>query len=161
MKYALYLGCTVQSEQFGFEASVREIMPKLGVELVDMNNTSCCGFPALSSVSKTAWLYLTARNLAVAEEMGMPVLPLCNGCHLSFIEAKHYLAEDSVLKAKVDNRLAKENLSYSGDVEIVHLLEVLHDKIGLKKIHESVTKPLEGIKIADRKSTRLNSSHYS
>ena len=148
MKYALYLGCTVQSEQFGFEASVREIMPKLGVELHDMNNTSCCGFPALSSVSKTAWLYLTARNLAVAEEMGMPVLPLCNGCHLSFIEAKHYLAEDPKLRAEVDKRLAKENLTYTGDVEIVHLLELLHDKVGVKKINEAVTKPLNGIKIA-------------
>ncbi len=148
MKYALYLGCTVQTEQYALEASVREIMPKLGIELSDMSNTSCCGFPAFSSISQEAWIYLTARNLAVAEHMGYPVLPLCNGCHLSFIETKHYLAEDEVLKNKIDEKLAKEDLSYTGDVEIVHLLELLHNVIGSEKIRASVSNPLEDLSIA-------------
>jgi heterodisulfide reductase subunit B len=51
MKYALYLGCTVQTEQYGYEVSVRATMPRLGVELVDMAGTSCCGFPPFSSVN--------------------------------------------------------------------------------------------------------------
>ena len=148
MRYALYLGCTIQSEQFGYEASVRETLPRLGVELADMEGVSCCGFPALNSVSKLGWHYLSARNLAIAENMGLAVLPLCNGCHLSFVETKHALEHDPELKNVINMNLEKEGLSYKGDIRVVHLLETLHDMVGTRKISEEVVKPLEGIKIA-------------
>jgi len=148
MKYALYPGCTIQSDQFGYEASVRETLPKLGVELVDMKGASCCGFPALSSVSKMGWHYLSARNLAIAEEMGLDLLPLCNGCHLSFIETMHFLEEDPELSNIINGNLEKEGLRYEGKVKVVHLLEVLHDKVGADKISSQVVKPLKGLKMA-------------
>ncbi|MCW3988492.1 MAG: CoB--CoM heterodisulfide reductase iron-sulfur subunit B family protein [Candidatus Bathyarchaeota archaeon] len=148
MKYALYLGCTIQSDQYGFEASVRETLPKLDVELVDMEDTSCCGFPALSSVSVTGWHYLSARNLAITEKMGLDVLPLCNGCHLSFIETIHALEEDPRLKEIVNRNLEKEGLRYEGTAKVVHLIEVLHDAVGKEGISEKVKKRLEGVKLA-------------
>ncbi|MFH2111803.1 MAG: CoB--CoM heterodisulfide reductase iron-sulfur subunit B family protein [Candidatus Bathyarchaeota archaeon] len=148
MKYALYPGCTIQSDQFGYEASVRETLPKLGVELVDMKGASCCGFPALSSVSKMGWHYLSARNLAIAEEMGLDMLPLCNGCHLSFIETMHFLEEDPELSNIINGNLETEGLRYEGKVKVVHLLEVLHDKVGADKISSKVVKPLGGLKLA-------------
>jgi len=148
MKYALYPGCTIQSDQFGYEASVRETLPRLGVELVDMKGASCCGFPALSSVSKMGWHYLSARNLAIAEDMGLDLLPLCNGCHLSFIETMHFLKEDPELRNLINGNLEKEGLRYEGKVKVVHLLEVLHDKVGTDKISSLVVKPLEGLKMA-------------
>ncbi len=148
MKYALYLGCTVQSDQYGFEASVRETLPKLGVELVDMDDASCCGFPALSSVSVTGWHYLSARNLAIAEKMGLDVLPLCNGCHLSFVETIHALKEDPGLKEIVNLNLEKEGLQYGGTAKVVHLIEVLHDAVGEEGISEKVKRRLEGVKLA-------------
>lgn len=148
MRYALYLGCTIQSEQYGYEVSVRETLPKLGVDLVDMKGASCCGFPALNSVSKLGWHYLSARNLAIAEDMGLPLLPLCNGCHLSFIETMHFLEEDSELKNIVNMNLEKEGLHYEGNARVVHILEVLHDEIGTQKISENVVKPIGGVKLA-------------
>jgi len=148
MKYALYPGCTIQSDQFGYEASVRETLPRLGVELVDMKGASCCGFPALSSVSKMGWHYLSARNLAIAEDMGLNLLPLCNGCHLSFIETMHFLKEDPELRNLINGNLEKEGLRYEGKVKVVHLLEVLHDKVGTDKISSLVMKPLGGLKLA-------------
>lgn len=148
MRYALYLGCTIQSEQYGYEVSVRETLPRLGIELEDMEGVSCCGSPALNSVSKLGWHYLSARNLAIAENMGLDVLPLCNGCHLSFIETKHFLEKDPELKNIINMNLEKEGLNYRGDIRIVHLLEALHDEIGTQKISEKVVKPLEGIKLA-------------
>ena len=148
MKYTLYLGCTVQSEQFGFEASVRETLPQLGVELEDMKGSSCCGFPALSSVSKVGWHYLSARNLAIAEKMCNDFLPLCNGCHLSFVETMHYLEADPELKNLINTHLEKEGLRYEGKVKVVHLLEVLHDRVGAKKINGGLVKPLKGLKFA-------------
>jgi heterodisulfide reductase subunit B len=148
LKYTLYLGCTIQSEQFGFEASVRETLPRLGIELEDMKGASCCGFPALSSISKVGWHYLSARNLAIAEEMGNDFLPLCNGCHLSFVETMHYLEADPELKNLINTHLEEEGLRYEGKVKVVHLLEVLHDRVGVKKISGELVKPLKGLKLA-------------
>jgi heterodisulfide reductase subunit B len=148
MKYALYLGCTVQTEQYGYEASVRATMPRLGVELVDMTGASCCGFPPFSSVNELAWLYSSARNMAIAEEMNLPLFALCNGCHLSFAETKQRLANSPELKAKVNEKLAGEGLRYEGKVELVHIFELLHDVIGKDKITTALSNPLKGLKFA-------------
>jgi heterodisulfide reductase subunit B len=148
LRYALYLGCTIQSDQFGYEASVRETLPRLGVELEDMEGVSCCGFPALNSVSKLGWHYLSARNLAIAEDMGLALLPLCNGCHLSFVETMDALEKDPELMNVINTDLEREGLSYRGEARVVHILEVLHDEVGAQKISEKVVKPLEGVKMA-------------
>jgi heterodisulfide reductase subunit B len=148
LKYALYLGCTIQSEQFGYEASVREVLPRLGVELEEMRGVSCCGFPAFSSVSPAAWFYLSARNLAIAGGLGLDIFPLCNGCSLSFVETKHNLEMNPQFKKYVEENLRKEGLEYNDDVKVVHILEVLHDVIGTEKIRASVKKPISGLKFA-------------
>ena len=148
MKYALYLGCTIQTEQFGYEASVRDVLPRISVELVDMKGASCCGFPAFSSVSTLGWLYLSARNLAIAENLGLDILPLCNGCHLSFIETKHDLRENPEIKDFINESLRKEGLEYTGDIGVIHIIELLHDVIGIEKVSTSVERPLKGVKLA-------------
>jgi heterodisulfide reductase subunit B len=148
MKYALYLGCTVQSEQYGYEASVRSTMPVLGVELIDIQGASCCGFPPFSSVNELAWLYSSARNMAIAEGMGLPMFALCNGCNLSFVETKYKLEQAPSLKTKINEKLAKEGLRYEGKAELVHVFELLHDRIGEKKITGAVMKPLKGLRFA-------------
>ncbi len=148
MRYALYPGCTVQAEQFGYEASVRASLPRLGVELVDMEGTSCCGFPVFSSISRVAWVYLSARNLAIAEEMGLDLLPLCNGCHLSFAETQHNLERDPDLRALIEGKLEEEGLTYRGTARVTHVLELLHDVIGAEKIRGAVRRPLGGVRLA-------------
>jgi len=148
LRYALYIGCTIQAEQFGYEASVRETLPRLGVELVDMEGASCCGFPAFRSKSILGWLYLSARNLAIAEGLGLDVLPLCNGCHLSFIETKFTLEKDATLKGFINENLEREGLKYTGNVDVIHIIELLHDIIGVKKIGAAIERPLKGVQLA-------------
>jgi heterodisulfide reductase subunit B len=144
---ALFLGCTIQTEQYGFELSARETLPRLGVDLVDIDGFSCCGYP-LKSLNERSWIYLTARNLALASERGLNVLALCNGCHLSMCEVKHLLDTDKELREEVNGYLAIEGLEYKGGFEIKHLIEVLQKDIGVDRIKDAVKKPLEGIKLA-------------
>jgi len=148
LKYAFFPGCTVQAEQFGYEASVREVLPRMGVELVDMGGSSCCGFPAFSSVYPSAWYYLSARNMAIAEGLGLDLFPLCNGCHLSFVETKHHLEINPEFKDSINEDLRKEGLTYTGDVKIIHVLEILHDVIGVDRIGANVIRPIKGLKFA-------------
>ena len=62
MKFAFYPGCIVQTEQYGYEISARKVFTKLGIQLIDIEGFSCCGYP-LKNVSVPAWLYLSVRKL--------------------------------------------------------------------------------------------------
>jgi len=146
MRVAFFPGCTAQADQIGYEASVRAVMPRLGVELAEMEGAACCGYPPYSSVSEAAWFYSSARDMAIAEAMGLPLFTLCNGCHLSFTETKHALEKDAALKAKINAKLASEGLHYEGKAELLHVFELLHDGVGKERIAAAVTKPLTGFK---------------
>ena len=146
-KYALYLGCTIQTEQYSFEMSARETLPRLGVDLVDLDGFSCCGYP-LRSLNERSWVHLTARNLAIANEQGLDVLALCNGCHLSMSEVKHLLDDDPELREEVNKNLAIEGLKYTGESVVRHLLDVLQKDVGVDEIKGLVKVPLDGFKFA-------------
>lgn len=148
MKYALFPGCTVQTEQYGYELSAREVLPRFGVELVDLKGAGCCGFLSSRVSSPLTAKYLTARNLALAEKLGLDILPLCNSCHLSFSEVKRHLERDEELRKVINSTLAIEGLEYSGESEVYHIIEVLHDQVGVDKIADAVNRPLKNLKLA-------------
>jgi len=130
--------------------SVREVLPKLGTEITDLEDVSCCGTP-LKSVNAFASVYLAARNMAIAEKTGLKdLLVLCNGCHLSFSEAKHFLKTGEKLQKKIDSLLNDEGLQFKGSLQIWHLVDFLHDTIGEETIRKTLKKTLEGLKFASQ-----------
>lgn len=147
MNLALYLGCTIQTEQYAYEISVREVLPKLGIELVDLEDANCCGYP-IKSIDTLGCIYLSARNLALAEREGLNVLSLCNGCDLSLCEAKHYLETRPDVKDLVNSLLKVEGLKFTGKVDVIHILNVLHDHVGVENIKKLVRKNLKGLRFA-------------
>lgn len=150
MRLAVYWGCLVPTTQYAYELSVREVLSKLGFELVDLENVSCCGTP-IKSVNTYASLYLAARNLAIAEKSGLnSLLTICNGCHLSFSEAMHYLGQDENLRGKINSLLSEEDLEYRGSLHILHVIDLLHDMIEAEAIQKSVKKRLHGLKLASQ-----------
>ncbi len=161
MKVGLYLGCVIPTEQYGYEMSLREVLPELGVELVDLKNTSCCGAP-LRGINLFMTSYLSARNLAIGEKEGLDILAPCPLCHLALTEAKNTLEKNPELRDKVNAMLKEEGLEYLGGEEgtkIFHVLDLLHDEIGCDKIKERVKDPLEGVKIAAHYGCHLIRPH--
>jgi len=148
LKVAVYWGCVIPTTQYAYEMSVREVMPHLGVELVDLDNASCCGTP-VQSVNMYAAVYLAARNIAIAEKMDFNnLLAVCNGCHLSLFEATHFLNHDKKLLEEINILLKEEELHYSGKTKIWHTIDFLHDIVGEATIKKAVTHPLNGLKLA-------------
>ncbi len=147
MKYALYPGCVMPTEQYAYEMSIREVLPKLDVELVDLENFSCCGEP-IKSVNQMMTLTLSARNIAIAEKKGLNIFAPCPMCHLALSDAKNILDSDSEMKDRVNKHLSEEGLEYKGTSELVSILDLLHDKIGTDKIKKKVKKNLNNLKIA-------------
>jgi heterodisulfide reductase subunit B len=70
--YTLYLGCTVPVRALNYEISARKVAERLGVQFSDDPDFSCCGYP-VKSVNRYAYLLMAARNLALAEQKGLPV----------------------------------------------------------------------------------------
>jgi heterodisulfide reductase subunit B len=131
------------------EAAVRKTAPALGIELVDLPELSCCPDPVFfKAASAEAWLTLAARNLSIAEEADVDLVTICSGCTTSLAEASETLAERPDLLAQVNERLATVGRSYNGTTQVRHLVKVLRDEVGLDAIRASVTRPLEGARIA-------------
>jgi heterodisulfide reductase subunit B len=146
-KYALFTGCMMSTEQYAYEISVRESLPILDVELVDVEGFSCCGEP-MKSVNQLMTLYLSARNIAIAEKNALSILAPCAMCHLALSECKYLLENNVEMKDRINGLLSAEDLNYTGSIEILHTVDLLHDHIGLETIKKHVKKPLTGLKFA-------------
>ena len=154
MKYALYPGCVMPTEQYAYEMSIREIMPKLGVELVDLKGFSCCGEP-IKSVNQMLTLTLSARNIALAEKEELDIYAPCPICHLALSESKRILDTDPKMYERINKFLEDEGLKYTGTANLVTTVDLIHDKVGLDKIKELVKKPLKEIKIASHNGCHM------
>lgn len=147
MKYAFFLGCTVPVRNLNYELASRRVAGRLGIELVDLPDFQCCGFP-MKSIDFFDSLVIAARNLALAEQEGLPVCTLCSACGGSLSEANHLLRHNTDLQARVNERLRVLNLEYTGRIEVKHFVRVLHDDVGLEKIAAAVRRPLTGFSFA-------------
>ncbi len=94
MRYAFFVGCTTLSRLPGYEKSARKVAERLGVELVDMPGSSCCGTTYMETLDRKTALALAARNIAIAEEMGLDIVTVCNGCTETLTKANKALKED-------------------------------------------------------------------
>ncbi len=146
-KYALYPGCLMPTEQYAYELSLREVFPLLDIKLVDVEGFSCCGEP-LKNVNKMMTLYLSARNLAIAEKQGLDLFAPCPMCHFSLSECKYILKNNNDMKEKINSMLTSENLTYEGTGELVHTVDLLHDIVGVEAIKNHVKNPLKELKLA-------------
>jgi heterodisulfide reductase subunit B len=128
--------------------SVREVLPKFGVKLVDLRESVCCGDP-VKSVNDFAANYLGARILALADLTGLEnLLVPCNRCHFAISEARNVINTSTNIGGKIRDLLKEEGLEYSPNVRIWHTIDLLHDLVGLERIKKAVAKPFKGLKVA-------------
>jgi heterodisulfide reductase subunit B len=146
--YGIYLGCTVPARQPNYELSTRKAFDKLGIELVELENTTCCAPPPIESVNLETSLAIAAYNICLAEEKNIDIVTLCNGCFQSLGKANSLLKQDEKLRRKVNEILSNTGMEFQGKQEVKHYLQVLHKDIGLKKIKKHVEKSLKNVKVA-------------
>jgi heterodisulfide reductase subunit B len=147
MKYALFLGCTIPARSRQYELSARKIAQKLGIELVDIENFICCGFPVKSSDKKSAMI-LAGYNLALAEKNNLDLCALCSSCTSALTEASHHLSERENEREEINESLSRVGLKYEGRVKVRHFARVLYEEVGLDELKKHFTKSLEGLRVA-------------
>jgi heterodisulfide reductase subunit B len=147
LKYLLFPGCVIPYRLSSYEISARKVLAKLGVEIAEMPEYNCCGYP-MDVINHELMLTLAARNLCVAEKQNLPILTLCNGCFCSLNETNKLLKEDKKLREKINSYLKEIGMEFKGSIEVKHLVYVLSEDVGYKKIKEAVVKPLTDVKVA-------------
>lgn len=130
------------------EFAIRAALSRLGIEVADLDGTSCCPDPIyFKSKDKTAWLAVAARNLSLAEAQGLEIFTNCSGCTATLSECSHLL-RDEALRAAVNERLARIGRRYAGTARVRHVVTLLRDVVGYERIRRSVVRPLEGLRVA-------------
>lgn len=149
MKYAFYPGCAVHSTSKEYGDSCKAVSKVLGLELVEIPGWNCCGaIDAVYSYKPLFSVAIDARNLALAEKMGLDIVTLCSACYYTLSRTNKLLQDDSGLRNKVEEALGGIGLSYKGGVKVRHFLEVLLSDVGLEKIGKKVKIPLTTLSVA-------------
>ncbi len=148
VKYALFTGCTAKESTPEQLMSTYAVADKLGIELIELSEATCCGASHLQDYDDFLSLVLNARNICYAESRGLTMVTICNTCQLNTAMTKHRLDTNPELKARVNEKLAEVGLEYKGESEITHFLYAIIDDFGLDKIKEMVVKPLSQFNIA-------------
>lgn len=146
-RWAFFPGCLIPTRHPAMEFAIRNTLPKLGVEIADLEGASCCPDPIyFKSKDKVAWLAVAARNLCLAEEQGLNIFTNCSGCTATLSETYHLL-EDDKLREEVNARLKKIGMEYKGTSKVRHIVTLMRDIVGYGEIEMSVVRPLEGLKV--------------
>lgn len=143
-EFAFFPGCVLSQAAKESKMSLEAIAPMLGIKLHEIKGWSCCGATQAQCVDPMATLVANARNIALAEQMNMPVLTTCSTCMLTLTRAKTTL--DKGAKDRINTFLKEGNMQYKGTSEITSLLWVLYQNIDTLKA--KVVKPLSNLKVA-------------
>lgn len=144
-KYAYFPGCSLHASAKEYDMSLKAIAPRLGIELVEIPDWTCCTATPGYTVDPFTGYALVARNLAIAEEMGMTdVITPCSGCYKNFAKASKALREDAKLLAEVNEVLGERKIAKP--VKVRHPIDVIVTDVGLPNV--PVDLPLKGLKVA-------------
>ncbi len=148
MKYIYYPGCSLHATGKSYDKSVCAVAKILGIELEELEDWNCCGATAYMSINELESFALSARNLALAEPLGMDIVAPCAACFTVLRKTNEYMKKFSEVKEKVNISLAAGNLSYKGTVRVRHMIDPIVNDVGLDAIKAKVRKPLKDLKVA-------------
>lgn len=153
LKYAYYPGCVAQGACRELHQSTLALARTLEIELIELKKASCCGSGTFKEDSQFLEDTVNARNIALAEELGLPLLTHCSTCQGVVGHVDERLKEaqkrNPAYIEQVNQMLCKEGCSpYKGSTVVKHLLWALVGDVGVKTLQEKVTRKLSGLKCA-------------
>lgn len=148
-EYALFPGCVISLRFPQFESSTINVLSRLGIELNQLEDVTCCPEPtSMRMLNSLAWYTIAARNICLAEEKGLDILTICNGCNATLFRVNEDLKMNSKLRMTVNEKLKEIGKEFTGKIDVKSLLRVLYKDIGPAKIKENVKKTFHNIKVA-------------
>ncbi len=147
--YGLFLGCVIPNRYPMIEASIRNVFDHLGAEILDLPGASCCPAPGVfRAFHIPTWLVIAARNISIAEEIGVNPITGCNGCYGTLRDAWYELEHEYELKKEVNEYLAKIGRTYKGTLEPKHVVQALYLDMGIDHLKDFINHKFTDLKVA-------------
>jgi heterodisulfide reductase subunit B len=148
-RYGFFLGCVIPNRYPMIERSIRDVFDELGAELLDLLGASCCPAPGVfRAFHIPTWLVIAARNISLAEELGVSPLTGCNGCYGTLRDAWYDLEHNPEEKKHVNELLAKVGREYKGTFEPKHVVQALYLDMGLDYLKDRIKYKFKDLKVA-------------
>jgi succinate dehydrogenase / fumarate reductase cytochrome b subunit len=146
VKYAFWPGCVSKGACPELYTSMIRVSAELGIELEELYDGNCTGAGVISEHEPEVADALNARNFALAQRMGMPLINICSTCQgvQSMVQSK--LDRDEAYRERINAELAKESLRYEPGLVIKNFMWVLAEDFGLDNLKARVTRPLTGLR---------------
>lgn len=150
MKISYYPGCTLKNNAKNFEDSALCSLKRLEVEAVELERWNCCGTVFSLATDDLIHHVAPIRNLIRVKEANTnKFMTLCAMCFNTLKRANERVKSDPESLDKINKFMYREDVKYEGDVQVLHLLELLRDEIKFENIAKKVVKPLKNLKIAN------------
>ncbi len=146
MKIGYYPGCALTSGSSSAEygISVKETAKAFGVDLVEIDDWSCCGASSAHQTNHLLGIALSARNITLATNEGFEdVLVPCPACSLRFITAQKDIAKDDELRKKIEDAI---EMPYNDGITALNYLQFVQ-KYGADALKENAKKTAPDLKV--------------
>ena len=155
MRFAYFPGCAARDRCRELDEATREVAKELRIELVGLDGAGCCGAGNLQKADPEGALAANARTLSTAQAKGLDILTVCGACQLYLSEAAQAL-EDPETRERINRVLGHTGpSSYTGGVQVKHLLQVLLQDVGERKLAAHVRRPLGDVAVGAFYGCRL------
>lgn len=147
MQIAYYPGCTIKVSAQHHERAALAVLRALNIELCELPEWNCCG--VLHSLTDDNLIRHMApiRMFARLEEQGQhEMATLCDMCFNTLAQANAW-AKQRPERITAINSTSGGELDYDGRAQILHLLQLLRDRVGMAAIKARVRRPLRGLTI--------------
>lgn len=143
-----YPGCSLHGTAAEYDASLRAVCGRLGVELQELPDWVCCGATSAHAIDHTAALCLAADTLAKARRAEIDeILAPCAMCYSRLASAVHEINVNTGLSGELAEALGEPRDLALERVRVRNLLHWL-EAIPREQLVAAVTKPLTGLKVA-------------
>jgi len=145
-RYAYYTGCAAKGVCPELDQSTQAVAKALDIELIELTASSCCGAGVIGELEPDMQLAMNARNLGLAESLGLDMMTICGTCQ-GVLSRAHKELSNAETRERINTVIADSGGIYAGRAAPRHLLWILIKDIGLARLEQKVVRPLTGLKV--------------
>lgn len=151
MKVAYWPGCVSRGFTPELHGSMAKVAPLLDIELVELDRAACCGAGVIAEHNQELADSLNARTFALAQQEiangADMMMNICSTCQGAQSECQERLDANSEYRARVNETIGAEGLTYEKGISNKHFLWLMVEEIGLDAIKAKVKRPLTDLRV--------------
>ena len=149
MRVAYWPGCVSRGFTPELHGSMAKVAPLLDIELIELDRACCTGAGVIAEHNPELADTLNARTFALAQQVEGAdlMMNICSTCQGAQSECQERLDASAEYRARINETLAGEGLSYERGITNKNFLWLLVEEIGLERLRSLVVRPLHNLRV--------------